>query len=109
MTERSIFECDGCGDRHGHRTEMTEVPVRYSSGEFEKPDEETLHLCIDCYSPSVSDVTDVYHYFLATRPDGEVVGLLADDTVVHLSDITVENHGNVAIIEDAAETVEAVI
>lgn len=46
--KRPIFECDGCGDRHGHRTEMHDLDVVYPSGEYSEPTTETLHVCLEC-------------------------------------------------------------
>lgn len=44
----SLFECDACGDRHGHLNEMHEFGARFPSGEYENPRHETLHVCLDC-------------------------------------------------------------
>lgn len=81
---------------------MRDIPVRYSSGEFEEPQEEVLHLCIGCSVPGIRDVLDVYDYFLATEPGGKVVGMMKEDgTTVTRDELNIDDHGNVAIIENA--------
>ncbi|AGM11178.1 hypothetical protein M197_gp13 [Haloarcula hispanica tailed virus 2] len=113
--KRPVYECDNCGERHGHRTEMAEVPLRHSSDIWTAPRLETLHVCLDCDFgeatgawSSVNDVTDVYEAFLVDS--GEVVGLMGQDgQPVLRKDLSVETHGNVAIIRDAMDAVEGLL
>lgn len=117
MTERTVFECDGCSETLGYRNGLTEVPLVYESDTWEEPTTETCHLCVDCGGVDVDDVLGVYDAFLCDSPNGEVVELRrkAETTVldnadpetqyVRVEDLHPDTHGNVAIIEDAIETV----
>ena len=117
--KRPVYECDGCGERHGHRTEMHEVRIRHRSGEWESPEQETLHVCIACdgledaptgASASISDTMEVWHEFLVDGPTGPVVGLrTSEGHVVLREDLNVPDHGNVALIRDAMDGVEALL
>lgn len=63
MTEYDIFECDACGDRHGHKTEMVEVPLIQMSGRFEEPETLLTHLCIGCSTPPISSALEKVEAF----------------------------------------------
>lgn len=52
--KRDMFECDVCGDLHGHITDMMEFEVRASHEHlgdvrrrFESPDTIDVHVCIE--------------------------------------------------------------
>lgn len=116
--KRDVYECDGCGVRHGHRTEMTPARVRHRSGEWEAPEQETLHICIACdgvditgAGSSISDVNQVWGEFLVDGPTGPVVGVYSQATqqVLLREDLDPEQHGNVAVMEDAMDAVEALV
>ena len=96
---------------------MTPARVRHRSGEWEAPEQETLHICIACdgvgitgASSSISDVNQVWGEYLVDGPTGPVVGLHceASEQVLLREDLS-EQHGNVAIIEDAMDAVEALL
>lgn len=112
--KRTVYECDGCGERHGHRTEMIPARVRHQSDEWTDPTQETLHICIACdgvgitgAGSSISDVNQAWSEYLVDA-GRHVVGLRNEATgeVLLRENLSVEQHGNVAIIRDAMDAVE---
>lgn len=107
MTKRPMYECNGCGERHGHRTEMVEVRLRHASGEWEEPTDETIHLCIECNHLSLTDVASTYEFVLVEAHDGPVVGV-KDYSGNVLTKRRVIDGGHTRILEGMAK-VEQVI
>lgn len=81
------YECDGCGVVHGHKTEMQEIPIRFKSGKWLEAKEHTMHLCVDCATEPLKDVSHV----LANRPKGEVEGVIAGSIVLLEEELNHEN------------------
>ena len=72
MTEYEIFECDGCGDRHGHKTEMQEILLIAESGHFDEPETLTTHLCTTCTTKEIDSALEKVEAFGVDRFRGEV-------------------------------------
>lgn len=68
------FECDGCGVVHGHKTEMQEINVRFESGKWYDTSKYDMHLCLDCCTESLGEISHI----LADRPRGEVKGVIEE-------------------------------
>lgn len=77
--EVSKFECDACGDTHGHRTDMVEVPIRRESDEWIPPRDEVLHVCYDhdYYDTLLTYVTGGVVNRWCVRRDRTVAGYLS--------------------------------
>lgn len=73
MTELAVFQCDSCGDRHGHETEMWPWEIRYKQGDYAHPREETLHSCIQCSPPHHDDVLQDVNIFGVDQHEVEYI------------------------------------
>lgn len=62
MSRQPLFECDSCGERFGHLNELFPIDARYSSGEYEAPEEERLHGCLTCMPASVTAALDTVEW-----------------------------------------------
>lgn len=50
------FECNGCGQTHGHRTDMFEFEVQVRRA-YEPPTyDESIHVCLDCLSEAENQI-----------------------------------------------------
>jgi hypothetical protein len=82
MTKTSVFDCDVCGDRYGHKTSLMAFDVHLVSDhkpqivrEFEEPSVLDVHVCLD-------EVPDgAWHVLRRIRDRGYVAVSNYDGTV----------------------------
>lgn len=87
MSEWTMWECEGCGDRHGHRTEMTPYPlVRAAKSPFEAPTEETVHACLACV-PEGASAFDPFASFGVRKGEVAAVQMADSDEWVPVDDV----------------------
>lgn len=109
MTKRSIFECDGCGDRYGAKNDVVPALVRHASEEWQQHHDETLHLDFDCGAgPLVTVNNSTYRRFLVDD-DKTVVGMLTGLRAVHGWEKVLEEADEPEAFEAAKEAVEAAL
>ena len=74
MTRRPVFECDGCGERHGYLNEMCIIPMRFAPPDiWAEVEDEELHACISCWPGRYSELLDVVDRIGYTLDGGPVI------------------------------------
>lgn len=105
-----MFECDGCGTRHGHATDMLDIPLlskHARGGEWEAPEEVTMHACLDCSTASLRFTVREFDRICirrSIRVDDPVAGFYADGEFVSTANAI--DHGDDEIshhVKQAAE------
>lgn len=79
MTQHDVYECDGCGDRHGHKTEMLEVPLVKESDLFEEPDRMVAHLCTGCATSQIAALRTKFAAVGVNSFRGEATAAVKED------------------------------
>lgn len=62
MTEITVWQCDGCGERFGHTNTLREFPIVYEAAHlYDAPETETLVGCLDCIGEYELPERVLYH------------------------------------------------
>lgn len=67
MTILSIPQCDVCTSRFDPDRQLTELTLIHESGPYEEPDTDTVHVCLDCGTPSLRDTVEVVRKYRVTN------------------------------------------
>jgi len=73
--ERTIYECDSCGERFGAKNEVVPVEARLKKGEWGKSRDVRLHFCVDCHGPAASDLNNSPFVRFLVDEDREIAGV----------------------------------
>lgn len=111
MTKRTIFECDGCGDRFGAKNDVVPAEVRHESDEWFQHTDETLYLCFDgCGGDALVTVNNSRYRRFLIDANRNVVGVMTGlQVVLDWEDVVAGLDDDAEDFEAAKEAVEAAL
>ncbi len=109
MTKRTIFECDGCGDRFGAKNDVVPARIRHEAEEWQQHHDETLHLCFDCGGGHLVTANNTRFFRFLVDDDRNVVGMLTGMRTVHGWESVLEDVDHPDAVADAKTAIEEAI
>jgi hypothetical protein len=105
--ERTIYECDWCGEQFGAKNDVAPVPIRRQVREWLPYREYTLHFCFGCEGSAAVDLNNTgFKRFLVNEGD-EVIGCEWSMREIYpLSDFPEDRLADPAALDAAVDAVE---
>lgn len=104
MTVQNIFECDVCGDRHGHRNEIIQVEIRKTNTDidqflqaFSEPYVSKRHACIKHLYGKEYDILSEISWmgsregYIAINDNRKLEGIVIDRGIIGEEVITTDS------------------